>query len=144
MDMATRIKMGRKALGISQAELAKRAGTDQGHISRLESGDKGAGTETLAGIARELNISFSQLVGVDWQEADGNYDPQHPARKILRDSKAPVGLRDLAADLKLVDALRIREEEWATLKSLKPPREVGKDGYVQLLITIRAVISASR
>lgn len=140
MDMATRIKMGRKALGISQAELAKRAGTDQGHISRLESGDKGAGTETLAAIARELNIPFSQLVGVDWHEAEGSYDQQHPARKILRESKAPVGLRDLAADMKLVDVLRIRDEEWATLKSLKLLQEVSKDGYVQLLITIRAII----
>ena len=132
--------MGRKALGVSQAELAKRVGTDQGHISRLESGDKGAGTETLAAIARELNIPFSQLVGVDWQEAEGSYDQQHPARKILSDNKMPVGLRDLAADMKLVVALRIRDEEWAALKSLKPPRVVGKDGYVQLLITIRAII----
>lgn len=131
--------MGRKALGISQAELAKRVGTDQGHISRLESGDKGAATDTLAGIARELNIPFSQLVGVDWQEAESSYDPHHPARKILSDNKTPVGLRDLAADMKLVDALRIREEEWAALKSVKLPRGVGKEGYVNLLVTIRAV-----
>jgi len=70
--------------------------------------------------------------------------PTHPAAKILADYDAPGGLRDLATDKPLADALRIKPTEWEALLSMKLFGEVSKDGYVQLLITMRAVTGGGR
>ena len=45
----------------------------------------------------------------------------------------------LANDKQLTAALNISEAEWRALNSIQLINEVSKDGYVQLLITIRAV-----
>jgi len=137
--MPQRIKTARKAKGLSQKELASRVGTDQTHISRLESGEVSASTEVLSNIARELGMTLSQLIGEDDREAQKTYGAKHPASKILQSSSAPEGLKSLASDQELARALRITEEEWKSLASIKLPGQINKDGYVQLLITIRAI-----
>jgi predicted transcriptional regulator len=52
----------RNELDLTQAELAKRAGTDQGHISRLERGNYNPSLKFLKkiaeGLGKELHISF--------------------------------------------------------------------------------------
>lgn len=50
-----------------------------------------------------------------------------------------MGLRDLARDDALVEALKMSEAEWQSLLSLafEPPTD--RDGYVQLLFTLRAI-----
>ena len=40
--LKNRIKTARKAKHMNQVELAERVGTDQGHISRIERGARGA------------------------------------------------------------------------------------------------------
>jgi len=90
-------------------------------------------------LARTLEMTLCQLIGDDTREARKAYGSQHPAYKILKDAKAPEGLKALANDRELVSALRVTEEEWKSLGSIKLPGEVSKDGYVQLLITVRAV-----
>lgn len=136
MDMMPqRIRSARKAKGWSQAELAKRVGTDQAHISRIENSEAGASVDILTRIARELDVTISQLIGDNTPE----YGSEHPATRILQDDDAPEGLRAFAQDAELVKALDVLSPEWDALASVKLPGEVTKDGYVQLLITIRAI-----
>ncbi len=140
MDIfAARLKSARKAKGMTQRELAARVGMDQGHISRLEHGGKGASMEHIQALARELGVAVSHLLGEDAGSHDMASRPSGLRGKLLSDYSAPAGLRDLASDSALADALKISEPEWRALASLDLPGEVRKDGYVQLLITIRAV-----
>ncbi len=53
--IARQIIRGRKAAGLTQAELAARAGIRQETISRIETGKHSAGLKTMAKIDRALN-----------------------------------------------------------------------------------------
>ena len=138
-SIANRIKTARKAKQLNQVELAERVGTDQGHISRIESGAKGASIEVLVAIAHTLGMTISQLVGDDQRSAEKEYGRGHPATKILKRKTTPAGLRDFAADSVLVNALGVTKEEWEALGSVKLPGEASKEGYVQSLMTIRLI-----
>jgi len=124
---------------LSQKELASLVGTDQAHISRIANGEVTPSTDILTKLAHTLDMTLSQLIGDDTREAQKAYGAKQPAHKILKDAKAPEGLKALVNDRELVNALRIMEGEWRSLGSIKLPADVSKDGYVQLLITIRAV-----
>jgi len=62
LEIAYQILKLRKQKGISQAELAKRLGTKQSNIARMETGQENFTTDTLQKIAsvfkRELKIEF--------------------------------------------------------------------------------------
>ena len=62
LEIAYQILKLRKQKGISQAELAKRLGTRQSDIARMEAGQQNFTTDTLQKIAsvfrRELKIEF--------------------------------------------------------------------------------------
>lgn len=58
---------------------------------------------------------------------------------MLNDDSAPEGLRAFARDSELVKALNVSPAEWECLASFELPEATRKDGYVQLLITIRAI-----
>lgn len=134
------LRAARRAKGLTQAQLAERVGVDPSHISRLESGhEKGVSMAVVQAIARELGVTVSYLFGETVQEAAKTYGPEHPASDILADYSAPLGLREFASDMALVNALNVTPEEWRALRSLDLPGQPSKDGYVQLLITIRAV-----
>ena len=130
--------------GLTQAGLGKLVGLDQTHISRLENGTKGVSNEKLLAIAEALGVTVSDLLGDAAIIVSREYEPGHPARKIIADAKAPRGLAALAGDKSLADALRITPEEWKALRSIELPASVTKDGYVQLLITIRAIGGSGR
>lgn len=113
---------------------------DQGHISRLEHGGKGLSTEHLQALARELGVTTSYLLGEDNQEQGADYRTSGQRfAALLQDYEAPAGLRSLASDSHLVNALGVTEREMEALASIKLPGAVTKDGYVQLLVTIRAI-----
>jgi transcriptional regulator with XRE-family HTH domain len=59
----------RAAAGISQEELALRAGVDRTFISRLERGVRQPTITTLINLAEALNVSAADLVG----EAESAY-----------------------------------------------------------------------
>ena len=63
MLIGERIKEVRKSLGISQAQLAKMAGIAQSAVSYIESTAQKPNTETIALIAKAMNISQSYLLG---------------------------------------------------------------------------------
>jgi ribosome-binding protein aMBF1 (putative translation factor) len=46
----------RLSAGLSQAQLAERAGTSQSHIARIELGQNDPSTEVVVRIARALNV----------------------------------------------------------------------------------------
>lgn len=62
LEIAYQILELRKKQGLSQAELAKRLGTSQSNIARMETGQQNFTTDTLHKIAfafkRELKIQF--------------------------------------------------------------------------------------
>ena len=137
--LAARLRAARKAKGLTQRELAKRVGMDQGHISHLENDGKGVSTEKLQALARVLDVSVSHLLGEDLQEAPTEGGMQE---QLCGNRNAPRGLRDLAQDDALTKTLNITEQEWQALASIALPNDVTKDGYVQLLVTLRAITPA--
>lgn len=133
--LRVRLRAARQAAGLTQAELAKRVKSDQALLSRMERGEAIGRPELLRSVARELKVSVSYLVGEDTAEHGVN-----SAREaIAGDRKMPKGLRDLADDDGLIKAMRITARELKTLASIDLPGAVNKDGYVQLLVAIRAV-----
>ncbi len=141
--LPARIKAARKARKLTQRELAILTGMDQGHISRLESGGKGVSMEHLHEIAKALGVTVSHLIGEDVREDRATYKTTGGIRgDLLSSHDTPAGLRQLASDSILADALKITDAEWKALNSIQLTGEVTKDGYAQLLITIRAVSEA--
>ncbi len=58
-DVGERIHAAREAAGLSQRELARRMGTSQAAIDRLESGGVGATLTTLQRVATALGLEVS-------------------------------------------------------------------------------------
>lgn len=62
LEVAYQILRLRKKLGISQAQLAKRIGTTQSNVARIEAGQQNFTTATLQNIAeafdRDVKIEF--------------------------------------------------------------------------------------
>lgn len=138
-SLSARLKNARKANKLTQRELATLTGMDQGHISRLETGGKGVSTEHLQALAKAFGTTLSHLLGEDMKISANDYKDSAGSAALHVDDEAPAGLRQLASDSVLSDALNVTEAEWETLDSIQLPGEVNKDGYVQLLITIRAI-----
>lgn len=66
MRVAGLIKLARKRAGLTQAELAQRAGTTQSAVARWEAGDRDPGFETLQRLVRACDLELSvSLVPLD-------------------------------------------------------------------------------
>lgn len=139
ITLPDRLRSIRKAKGLTQAQLAKLSGVDQSHISRLEKGEKGVSTEGLQSLAGSLGVTISELVGDHFNLIATEFSSNSQARQILSDEEVPQGLREFAVDRPLVDALKVTEAEWKALRSIELPSPINKDGYVNILICIRAV-----
>lgn len=63
-EVGDRVRQAREAAGISQRELARRMGTSQSAVDRLEAGGVGATLTTLQRAASALGLTVS----VDLQE----------------------------------------------------------------------------
>jgi transcriptional regulator with XRE-family HTH domain len=64
-EIGARVAEIRKARGLSQSDLAQKAGTTQPTISALESGSKPSGIDIFMGIARGLGMSLGELLAVE-------------------------------------------------------------------------------
>lgn len=124
--LAARIKSSRKMRGLTQQQLADKLDIDQGFISRLERGEKGVTIDLLNRLAKLLDVPLSYLLG----ETNSTQQDKLPV---------PSGLKALEADTALTETLNISKTEWLALKSVLLPAETNKEGYVQLLYTIRAI-----
>jgi transcriptional regulator with XRE-family HTH domain len=68
MDVGSRIKRAREQAGMTQAELAEKAGVKQARISLWESGKRQQmSLEHLRSIARALGVSADFLIGT-WED----------------------------------------------------------------------------
>ena len=134
--IGTKIREARRAAGISQAALANALDITQPAISRMEADEFEASATQLVQIAKILDVPLDSLMpGV----SDDSENYSRPlAKEILSDYSAPAGLHALASDKSLLEAMNITSEELDLLHAL-PLEGVSKDGYVQLLITIRVV-----
>lgn len=56
------IRRHRQALGLSQEQLAERAGLHRNYVGFLERGERNASLTTLFSIARALGLSVGQLL----------------------------------------------------------------------------------
>jgi hypothetical protein len=81
-------------------------------------------------------VSISWLCGQD--EQDGASPGHRSAESILEDQRSPAGLVAFAGDLKLVASLEVQPEEWAALRELTPPAPLTKQGYLMVLLAMRA------
>ncbi len=58
-EVGDRVRQAREAAGISQRELARRMGTSQSAVDRLEAGGVGATLTTLQRVASALGLTVS-------------------------------------------------------------------------------------
>jgi transcriptional regulator with XRE-family HTH domain len=139
-----RIRRFRQVSNLTQGKLCELTGIDQGHLSRIENGLADGSPSQIADIAHALGISMSDLFGDKVSEPSPaeRYTPRNLAAQIRYDYDAPKGLRSLAADVGLQKTLSISDDEWKVLASIQFSVPVTKFGYVQLLITIRAITDA--
>lgn len=61
--LAANMKRLRRAVGLSQEELALRAGLDRTYISSLERCQYAASVDVLAKLAQELGVTPAELLG---------------------------------------------------------------------------------
>jgi DNA-binding XRE family transcriptional regulator len=71
----------RKKRGVSQDELAKRAGITQGYLSEIKVGRKSGDVRTLRKLADALKVTLDSLVP---EELSQEEDAQSPARRKSR------------------------------------------------------------
>jgi len=57
-----KLRQARKRLRLTQIDLAEEVRVNQAHISRLETGDRGARRRTLERLARALKVRSEELL----------------------------------------------------------------------------------
>jgi transcriptional regulator with XRE-family HTH domain len=137
-----RLKYARKRAGLQQNELAVKLGVSSSLPGKWERGEKVPSLEKLGALAKLLQVSVDWLTTHQIEDGGSSDDSNLLSREaILSDYTAPSGLRNLASNEALVKALCIRAEEWGALRSLSPPNQLTSDGYVAVLIALRAHVT---
>jgi transcriptional regulator with XRE-family HTH domain len=110
--LGERLKRYRKNVGMSQADLARRANVSAPYISELESGlGKRPSGEILLRLADALDVTIAELLGHDIRPGDG--DPPVPDPSLLEFAKE----RKLArSDIAMLASIRFRGDPPRTLR----------------------------
>ena len=132
--MKTRLREARQAARLTQAQLAAHAGVSQRLVSSIESGVRIGSLETLQSLARVLGVKVGWLTG----EVAEHLGAVGGAQAVLEDDHSPPGLRQLAEDRVLADALEITDAEWEALRRLDPPGVLSKSAYLAVLYAMRS------
>lgn len=122
------IRMLRKAAGLTQTQLARRASVSLSLLSKVECGDRAATHALLAAVARALRVPVERLTGQPY--SDNHHDAAaHTAvdaiRSVLRradlcdDSRHPRPLDQLTAEVAAVSKLR-RDANYRRLATVLP------------------------
>jgi transcriptional regulator with XRE-family HTH domain len=136
-----RLRTARQRAGLQQIEIAERLGVARSLPGQWERGNKRPSLSNLEALAKLLNVSVSWLTGDRIGEEGNRYEEVRGPEQILADYLAPPSLRDLAAQRPLVEGLAITAEEWQALRSLKAPERFSKEGYVAVLMALRAHVT---
>jgi DNA-binding XRE family transcriptional regulator len=62
LDGANPIKVWREARGLTQQQVADAAGISKPYLSQIETGKRKGSTQSLASIAKSLNVSLDEIV----------------------------------------------------------------------------------
>ncbi len=130
--MAKRFKAARIAKGLSQEDFAKILKVNQSFVSRFEKGVHQPSAETFKRICKALDLRYEDLLDEPSVESQA-------AKTLLKKESTNEGLKMFTADTSLTESLRVTDDEFKWLGSVKLPEKVRKEGYVQLLITLRAI-----
>ncbi|MEU0120595.1 helix-turn-helix transcriptional regulator [Streptomyces albidoflavus] len=97
-ELADNLRKYRRAKGLSQEQLAHRAGLSVGPVRRIEQGDDGVRMETLHVLARALGVKTSDLMAAGAPEPVKLDDPNGQNLRELRIALSPaVSLADTVA-----------------------------------------------
>ncbi len=145
--LGQRLKSARQTVQLSQAVLGKMAGISQPFVAQIERGDRVPSQQVVNALANALNLPVDTLLGnvatgVDQAETVPFCERQHDELVPVPSRFASPGLIALMEDHELLAFLKIRPDEWMTLSSIQTLWPLKKDGYVQLLMTLRAVSHA--
>lgn len=111
------IAMLRKAVGLTQDQLAQRANVSKSLLSKVEVGDRPASHALVAAVARALRVPIERIHGQPYEavEAAATHAPIDELRAVLRAYDLPPGahdmvrpLEDLRADVAAISDLRSR------------------------------------
>lgn len=145
----SRLRLARERKGLNQIELSRMLGAASGLAGQWERGLKEPSLRNLKALAKALEVSAGWLLdepAIDGDAVGGVRDraavvvagDRYASREsVLSDYQAAVGLRDLASDAPLVQALRIGAMEWAALGSINFSDGLTKDGYCAALMILR-------
>jgi transcriptional regulator with XRE-family HTH domain len=120
-------------------ELAVRAGISQRLVSSIESGDRVGSLETWRSLSEALGVNVGWLSG----EVAVREPSEGGVAAILTDESSPPGLRALATDQRMADALQITDDEWDALRSMKPPGVLTEQAYLAVLYAIRSDVKST-
>lgn len=80
MTIGDRIRARREELGMSQSDLARKAGyKSRSSINKIENDDRGATRENLISIAKALRVTPSYLMGWEHNHSDNTGQQQATA-----------------------------------------------------------------
>ena len=139
-----RLRIARQRAGLTQAELAHRLGVAKSLPGHWETGRKVPSLDKIKAVARALDVSVSWLTEDAIAEDSPDYRPEPAGTAgVLADYNTAPGLRDLASNKLLAEALAITDQEWAMLRSLQAPPNLTADGYLAVLIAVRSHVTGS-
>lgn len=84
--MENRLKYLRKLKGLTQAELAKKAGTAQSHIAMIEKGERGIDFDLAFKLAKALGVKTYELLPLEEQPEELS-EEEKEFLKLFRKSK---------------------------------------------------------
>lgn len=120
------IRKRREAMGISQTELAERAGLHRTYINNIEGGSKNISIDSLKGIADALNTNISELM----LSAEATDDAKPPIKVMLvEDSEPDVFLfkQSLAKITALPTTVEVYEDGKKAQEKIDKLKDAGSD-----------------
>lgn len=79
-----KIKAGRKAAGLTQAQLAEKCEYSTSYISNIESGNFNMSLKILVTICRELQLDISEVLGLNDEESEVSEESAILLRRLKR------------------------------------------------------------
>jgi len=114
-ELGKRLRETRERAGLTQEELARRAGCDARTIRRIELGTSPGSLRALAELEQALGIPAGQLVGT---EETVNPKPQHPALALI------ITGQDLMNFLGAADAFKYDIDDADTPETMELVKEI--------------------
>ena len=148
-----RLRAARERAGLSQTEVSTRLQMAKGACNEWERGAKMPSLERFAALCRLLEVSADHLLGLEAvpgaasvttrTDAAPRHYPVDSPDAVLADHGFPEGLRALADSRSLQGALRITPAEWSALASLEVDGGLTREGYLAMLVLLRATVAHS-